>query len=320
MAKTSTLNYDFLDRTDVTFAVIGVGSNACSVVRHLLESSTFYAVGKNNYFDFRVISACFSSDNFLLNLVMIGEHTSKSCETSTTDMDKITKKLEQFIKINHPTFLILISGLDENTSSGLTVLLAKIARDFGIVTAVLATKGVAQNEIVKSAIKEILQIADTCFVISNDRVLNSGRRKLSESPESLSNLHENLGLIICDLMRSLLSTKSIIQIDSTVLQLILRKGGLSTIGTGTASGVKRIIRAGEAALKEFDFDGKSVNRIRLVLVVITASESITAMEIQRISDILNRDIFEKSETYLSVLIDKAMRNELRVTLFATNAH
>jgi cell division protein FtsZ len=211
-------------------------------------------------------------------------------------------------------------GLGGGTGTGGAPIVAKTARDEGILTVGIVTKpfgfeGSHRMQIAEKGLMDLKDAVDALIVIPNDRLLGLIQKETTFAS----------AFAICDeVLRQavegisdLITTPGIINVDFADVKAIMQNAGSALMGIGTAQGEKR---AEEAALKAINSPllELSIDGAKGVLFAISGGEDMTMFEIQEAANIITKSVDEYAKIIFGAMRDERLRkNELKVTVIAS---
>ena len=226
------------ENSGARLVVIGIGGAGNNAVNRMVEEnlSGVEFVGVNT--DKQVLQLCKAS-----NILQIGQKLTKglgcgadpaqgekAAEESTEDLTNIIKGADM---------VFVTCGMGGGTGTGGAPVIAKLAKDMGILTVGVVTRPFTfegkQRQLNSDAgIEKLKEVVDTLIVIPNDKLLQIVDRRTS-MPDALKKADEVLQQAVRGIT-DLINEPGEINIDFADVQTVMRDKGLAHVGIGTASG------------------------------------------------------------------------------------
>jgi cell division protein FtsZ len=219
------------------------------------------------------------------------------------------------------TELIFIAyGSGGGTGTGAGPVIAKIAREMGILVIGVVTKpftfeGITRKEISKEGIKEFKKNVDSMLLIENDNLLTA-----SESKISLAKAFEMCDDVLKQAVQGIIDLilmPGIVNADFADVKKIIRKSGTALFGVGIAKGEERAEKAAKAAMNS-NLLNISPKGAKGILFNVSGGDDISIMEIEEISKIFGDKINPNADIIFGAVKDNSLaKGEIKVTLIAT---
>jgi cell division protein FtsZ len=236
-------------------------------------------------------------------------------QAAEEDIDKIKTLLEE------TDMLFITSGMGGGTGTGAAPVIARVAKDMGILTVAVVTKPFTfeGNNRMKNAdagIVNLKESVDALIIIPND--------KLFELPEKTITLQNafmeanNVLKIGIKGLADLILKTGLINLDFADIKTTMLDSGIAMIGFGEMEGENRAIKATEKALQSPLLE-KSISGASKILINISGSSALGLNEAFAISNMV-KEAAGKSvdDVMFGVTTDDEMGDRLQVTLVATN--
>jgi cell division protein FtsZ len=109
----------------------------------------------------------------------------------------------------------------------------------------------------------------------------------------------------------------IINLDFADVRTIMSETGMALMGTGTSSGENRSVEAAQKAISSPLLEDITIEGARGLLINITGGENMTLSEINEATTLVQKEAHEDANILWGMVIDQAMKEEMRVTVIAT---
>jgi len=226
--------------------------------------------------------------------------------------------IEKALEGAHMCFLA--AGMGGGTGTGAAPVIAKAARDKGILTVGVVTKpfafeGSRRTRSADSGIEELQQHVDTLIVIPNQNLF-----RLANSETTFKEAFEMADEVLQQGVRGitdLMVMPGLINLDFADVRSVMGEMGKAMMGTGEASGENRAIEAAEKAISNPLLDGVSMKGAKGVIISITGGEDMRLMEVDEAAS----HIKELVDPDANIIWGSAFNNDLdgrvRVSVVAT---
>ena len=235
----------------VTIKVIGVGGGGNNVVNRMVKSGTkgvdFIAVNTDKQ------ALAISSATFK---IQIGEKLTKGLgagakpEVGQKAAEESSEEIAQAIKGADMVFVTC--GMGGGTGTGAAPVIAKIAKDMGILTVGVVTKpfrfeAKARMSNALAGIENLKASVDTLIVIPNDKLLEIVDRRTT-MPDALKKADEVLQQAVQGIT-DLINVPGLINLDFADVQTVMTDKGIAHIGIGVGSGEDKAVDAIKSAME-----------------------------------------------------------------------
>lgn len=230
------------------------------------------------------------------------------------DVDKIREILKG------ADMVFITAGLGGGTGTGGAPVVAEVAREIGALTVAIVTKpfhfeGKRRMKQAEEGLANLKMTADALITIPNQRLLSISGKSMTlleafrKADEILYHAAKGISDIIVG--------QGIINLDFADVRTIMSETGMALMGTGVASGENRSIEAAQKAISSPLLEDISIEGARGLLINITGSENMTLSEINEATTLIQKEAHEDANIIWGMVIDKNMKDEIRVTVIAT---
>jgi cell division protein FtsZ len=317
-APPSTLNEDCTGPTRIK--VVGVGGSGCNAVDTLMTRGFGKVPGLELICantDAQSLSRSRVHKNIQLGESGLGTGGRVDLGRQATE----GKEAEIRATLAGTDLLFVIAGLGGGTGSGAAPVLARLARDMGILTVGLVTQPFGfegehclNNATVGSA--ELEAHADALILVPNDKLLDVlGEHATQE--EAFAHVDAMLANIIGGIAE-ILNVPSSINVDFEDLRWVLGESGKVMMGTAVAVGAERARIAAEQALASPWLAGMDISGAQNAVAIITASKSsLMLSESKLVMNIVRFHVGPDAHVIYGTNYDDSLNDEIRVTFVAT---
>lgn len=228
--------------------------------------------------------------------------------------EEIAKELEG------ANMVFITAGMGGGTGSGAAPVVAKIAKEKGILTVGVVTKpfafeGKKRMETAEEAVSKFTQEVDSIIIIPNQNLFRIADKNttLAEAFVMADNVLYSGVRSITDLMMM----PGLINLDFADIKSIMEDKGKAIMGTGEAEGENRARVAAEQALSNPLLDDCSMKGAKGVLINITGGNDITLLEIDEAANIIKEEVDEDANIIFGSSYDDSLAGKIRVSIVVT---
>jgi len=230
------------------------------------------------------------------------------------DVDKIREVLKG------ADMVFITAGLGGGTGTGGAPVIAEAAREVGALTVAIVTKpfhfeGRKRMKQAEEGLANLRMVADALITIPNQRLLSISGKSMTllEAFKKADEILYHAAKGISDIIVG----QGIINLDFADVRTIMSETGMALMGTGIAAGENRSIEAAQRAISSPLLEDISIEGARGLLINITGGPNMTLNEINEATTLVQKEAHEDANIIWGMVIDKAMQEELRVTVIAT---
>lgn len=300
----------------VVFGVGGAGSNAIgNMIRSGLEGVHFVAANT----DAQALSSNPASKKLQLGPTVTrglgaGARPDLGREAAEEQMDEINALLENA----HMVFIT--AGMGGGTGTGAAPVIARAARERGILTVGVVTKpfqfeGAVRMRSAEAGIEQLQQYVDTLIVIPNQNLFNIANEKTTWS-EAFKLADDVLYQGVRG-VTDLIMTPGQINLDFADIRSVMSEMGKAMMGTGEAEGENRARQAAEMAINNPLLDDASVKGARGVLINITGGPDLTLFEVEEAADRIRDEVDPDANIIFGTAMDENLTGKIRISVVAT---
>ena len=216
--------------------------------------------------------------------------------------------------------VFITAGMGGGTGTGAAPVIARAAREAGILTVGVVTKpfhfeGVHRMRLAESGINELTQYVDTLIIIPNQNLFRVANEKTTFADAfKMADDVLNSGVRgVTDLMVN----PGMINLDFADIRAVMSEMGKAMMGTGEADGEGRAIAAAEAAISNPLLDDVSMKGARGVLINITGGLDLTLFEVDEAANRIRDEVDPEANIIFGSTFDQSMEGMMRVSVVAT---
>ena len=214
----------------------------------------------------------------------------------------------------------ITAGMGGGTGTGAAPIIARAAREAGILTVGVVTKpfqfeGQRRMRIAEAGILELQKHVDTLIVIPNQNLFRIANDKTTFA-DAFAMADEVLySGVAC--ITDLMVKDGLINLDFADVRSVMREMGKAMMGTGEASGDKRAIEAAEKAIANPLLDDVCMRGARGLLISITGGRDMTLFEVDEAASRVREEVEADANIIFGATFDEGLEGIIRVSVVAT---
>jgi cell division protein FtsZ len=222
---------------------------------------------------------------------------------------------------SHNTKMLFITaGMGGGTGTGAAPVIAKIAKDLGILTVAIVTypfsfEGKRKKEHAEEGLSALRESCDTVLVISNDKLRETyGNLKMSEAFSQADNILATAAKSIAEMI----TVEQDINVDFEDVKTVMKNSGAAVMGSAKAEGDGRALRAAQEALSSPLLNSYNIYGAQKILLSIMSGKSELGMdEFDTITSYIQEQVGEDATVIFGMGSDMSLGDSIRVTIIAT---
>ncbi|GGG16534.1 hypothetical protein GCM10010964_01060 [Caldovatus sediminis] len=256
--------------------------------------------------------------------VQLGPHLTQGLgagakpEIGRAAAEEAMEDLARHLEGAHMVFVT--AGMGGGTGTGAAPVIARMARERGILTVGVVTKpfdfeGPKRKRCADQGIEELQQFVDTLIVIPNQNLFRlANERTTFAEAFKMADTVLYMGVRgVTDLMVN----PGVVNLDFADIRTVMAEMGKAMMGTGEAEGEERAVKAAEAAISNPLLEDTSMRGARGVLINITGGLDMTLFEVDEAANRIRKEVDEEANIIFGSSIDEAMNGRIRVSVVAT---
>ncbi len=216
--------------------------------------------------------------------------------------------------------VFITAGLGGGTGTGGAPVIAEVAREMGALTVAIVTKpflfeGKKRMKQAEEGLANLKMTADALITIPNQRLLGISGKSMTliEAFKKADDVLYHAAKGISDIIVG----HGIINLDFADVRTVMAETGLALMGTGIASGENRSVEAAQKAISSPLLEDITIEGAMGLLINITGGENMTLNEINEATTLIQKEAHEDANVIWGMVVDKTMKEEIRVTVIAT---
>lgn len=236
----------------------------------------------------------------------------KAAEETKAEIQEIMKGADM---------IFIACGMGGGTGTGAAPIIAKAAKEQGILTVAVTTKpfffeGNTRMKLAEKGIEELAKEVDAIIIIPNDKLLQLGDKNTNFKDAFA--ICDNVLRQAVEGIADLITTPGIINVDFADIKAVMQNAGSALMGIGLASGENRAEKAAIQAINSPLLE-VSIHGAKGVLFAISGGEDITINEIETAAKIITESIDKDAKVIFGTINDDKMKKgEIKVTVIATD--
>lgn len=321
MAKQGTEQIIENEKLGPKIVVIGVGGAGGNAVNNMIKSNlegVNFVVANT---DAQALKQSLTEESQRIQLglsITQGLGAGSKPDVGKASAEESSEDILKFIEGANMVFIT--AGMGGGTGTGAAPVIAKLAREAGILTVGVVTKpflfeGSHRAKSAEGGIEELQQYVDTLLVIPNQnlfRLANEGTT-FSDAFKMADNVLYSGVRGVTDLM----IMPGLINLDFADIRAIMSEMGKAMMGTGEAEGERRALDAAEAAISNPLLDDVSLQGARGILINITGGYDMTLYEVDEAANRIREEVDPEANIIFGSTFDDRLNGKLRVSVVAT---
>jgi cell division protein FtsZ len=216
--------------------------------------------------------------------------------------------------------VFITAGMGGGTGTGAAPVIARVAREAGILTVGVVTKpfqfeGIHRMRLAESGIEELQKFVDTLIIIPNQnlfRIANE-RTTFADAFKMADDVLHSGVRGVTDLM----VMPGLINLDFADIRTVMSEMGKAMMGTGEAEGERRAVDAAEAAISNPLLEDVSMKGARGVLINITGGLDMTLFEVDEAANRIREEVDPDANIIFGSTFDEKLQGKMRISVVAT---
>src|SRR3569623_65001 len=316
------MSIDFIrpevDELRPRISVIGVGGAGGNAIANMMNADVQgvdFIVANT---DAQALNASAADRRIQLGLkITQGLGAGSRPELGRAAAEETISEIEAALEGEHMCFIS--AGMGGGTGTGAAPVIAKIARDRGILTVGDVTKpfafeGARRGRSADSGIEELQQHVDTLIVIPNQNLI-----RLANSDTTFKEAFQMADEVLQQGVRGitdLMVMPGLINLDFADVRSVMGEMGKAMMGTGESGGDNRAIEAAEKALANPLLDGVSMRGAKGVIISITGGEDMRLMEVDEAANHIRELVDEDANIIWGSAFNHDLEGKIRVSVVA----
>ncbi len=312
------LHFEVNEQSTAQIKVIGVGGGGSNAVNRMIDAGlngvSFMAINT----DKQALAGSKAETK-----LQIGEKLTKGLgaganpEIGQKAAEENIEDLTKFIAGSDMVFIT--AGMGGGTGTGAAPIIAKAAKDLGVLTVGVVTKpftfeGKKRKDHAELGIKFLKKYVDSLVVVPNDRLLQIAEKNTSML-EAFSMADEVLKQGVQGIS-DLIAEAGLINLDFADVKTVMSDRGIAHMGVGRGRGETRVADAVKAAI-ESPLLETSINGAKAILLNIMGGYDLGMLEVNEAADQIEKAADKDAIVIFGASVKEDMHDEIVITVIAT---
>ena len=324
MAETEDIGvFNFTKGTPSIIKVIGVGGGGSNAVNHMynegIHDVTFVVCNTDN----KALQDSPVPEKIQLGNEGLGagNRPERARQATEESIEAIKSMLSDGTKM-----AFITAGMGGGTGTGAAPLIAKTAKDMGILTVGIVTipfrwEGNKKIDQALDGVEEMSKNVDALLVINNERLREiyqdfTVMKAFAKADDTLCNAARSIAEII--------TMHGVINLDFNDVSTVLKDGGVAIMSTGYGAGEGRVTKGINDALNSPLLNNNDIYRANKILLRISVPDengdgnsALMMDEMNEVNEFMNKIMNEDVETKWGLSVDPALTDQVKITILAT---
>jgi cell division protein FtsZ len=314
------MNFDLPVERSSIIKVIGVGGGGSNAVNHMFQQG----IKGVNFVVCNTDAQALNSSPVPVK-IQIGESLTEGRgagnkpdigrQAAIENLDNVMEAISSNTKM-----VFITAGMGGGTGTGAAPVIAKAAREAGILTVAIVTipfrfEGYQRINQAIDGISELKEYVDSLLVINNEKLREiHGDLKLSEAFSRA----DNILTIAAKGIAEIITVHGYVNVDFADVETVMINSGVAIMGSGTSKGDNRAVCAIEEALNSPLLNSNDITGAKSILLNIASGENEISMdEVGEITDFVNSVAAEDVLIIWGTSLDSTLEDNVSVTIIAT---
>jgi cell division protein FtsZ len=232
--------------------------------------------------------------------------------------EEVIDEIRDHLQGAHMVFVT--AGMGGGTGTGAAPVVARTAKELGILTVGVVTKpfhfeGIRRMRVADAGIAELQKFVDTQLIIPNQNLFRVANEKTTFADAFAMADQVLYSGVAC--ITDLMVKEGLINLDFADVRTVMREMGKAMMGTGEASGEKRALSAAEAAIANPLIDDASMKGAKGLLISITGGKDLTLYEVDEAATRIREEVDQDANIIVGATFDENLDGIIRVSVVAT---
>ncbi len=294
--------------------VMGLGGGGCNALDYMVKHEIMgvHFVAANT--DAQALNRSLAPTRLQLggSGLGAGSNVAKGKEAATNQLDAIR------LELDGTQMLFVTAGMGGGTGTGSAPVVAKAAREMGILTVGVVTRPYSfenRDKAAEAGIEELGQHVDSLIVIPNEKL-----KKIAGKNFSIKRAFDMANEVLYKAVQGVAETitrDGFINVDFEDVRTVMGSRGLAMMGVGVASGDERAVKATLQAISNPLLEDISMQGARGILVNVTGNDELGLEEYEQVGELVKNYAHPEATVKIGLTFDDTLEDEVRVTIIAT---
>ena len=312
--------FEFDDNFDsgVKIKVVGVGGGGNNAVNRMITTKIrgveFIAINTDKQ---ALVNSSATTKISIGEKLTKGHGAGSNPEVGSRAAEESIEEIKK--ELTGADMVFITTGMGGGTGTGAAPVVAKAAKEMGILTIGIVTKpfgfeGRKRMQQAEDGIQNLIEYVDSLVVIPNERL-----KQVSDTRITLLNAFE----VADDVLRrgvqsitDLINTSAFVNLDFNDVKTTMTNAGLAHMGVGAAQGKDKAEAAAKSAISSPLLE-TSITSCRGLIINFTSSPDIGLDEIEYAANLIGQEAHPEANIIWGVSFNPELEDEMRVTVIAT---
>ena len=305
--------------TNPRIVVIGVGGAGGNAVNNMITAGLTGIEFVTANTDTQALEACKTDRRIQLGRSLTdGLGAGSKPEIGEAAAEEALEAIHAQICGAHMVFIT--AGMGGGTGTGAAYVLARVAKELGILTIAVVTKpflfeGAQRMRNAEAGIAALKQYVDTLLVIPNENLFRVATNRTTFAEAFVVADQVLYSGIAC--LVDLVVQEGLINLDLADVKTVLSGMGEAMLGVGEAAGEQRAVAAAEEAIVNPLLDNVSLKGAKSMLLSITGSRDLTLWEVDSAVNRLREEVDPDANIIVGAILDESLGEKMRVSIVAS---
>ena len=308
-----------INDTKPRISVIGIGGAGGNAVNTMINSNV-----KNIEFIVANTDGQALSRSLTKRQIQLGKNVTSGLgagSNAETGRKAAEESIDEIIsELGDINMLFITTGMGGGTGSGAAPVIAKAAKEKGILTVAVVTKpfdfeGQKRMQVAENGLAELKGNVDTLIIIPNQNLFKITNEKTTFA-EAFKMADDVLYQGICGIT-DWITNPGMINLDFADIRTVMGNMGKAMMGTGESSGDERAKNAAEAALNNPLLDDSNIRGAKSILLNIKGGPDMALFEVDEAASMIRNEVDENANIIFGSSIDESLEGIIRVSVVAT---
>ncbi len=299
--------------------VIGVGGAGCNAINNMISAGLVGVEFVVANTDAQALALSTAEHRLQLGVNLTeGLGAGSKPEIGEAAAEEAIEDIRAQIAGSHMVFIA--AGMGGGTGTGAAAVIARIAKEMGILVVGIVTKpfhfeGARRMRIAEVGIAEIRKHVDTLIVIPNQNLFRVANEKTTFAEAFVladQVLYSGVACIV-----DLIIKEGLINLDFADVRTVMSGMGSAVMGTGEASGDGRASIAAEEAIANPLLDDVSLKGAKGLLLSITGGRDLTLYEVDEAASRVRQEVDPEANIIVGATFDESLGDRVRVSIVAS---
>ncbi len=299
--------------------VVGVGGAGCNAVNNMIAAGLTGVEFVVANTDAQALVASSAEHRLQLGVNLTeGLGAGSKPEIGEAAAEEAVDEIRAQISGSHMVFIA--AGMGGGTGTGACSVIARVARELGILTVGVVTKpfmfeGTRRLRTAEAGVSELKKHVDTLIVIPNQNLFRIANEKTTFAEAFVladQVLYSGVACIV-----DLILKDGLINLDFADVRTVMKDMGAAMMGTGEAVGERRAVLAAEEAIANPLLDDVTLKGARGLLLSITGSHDMTLYEVDEAASRVRQEVDPDANIIVGATFDDSLGDAMRVSIVAS---